>query len=30
MVQGISRDGDPQDPIHNQIARITKTFSDGK
>jgi hypothetical protein len=29
-LQGTSRDGDPQDHIHNQIARITKTFSDGK
>jgi TrwC relaxase/AAA domain len=29
-LQGTSRDGDPQDHIHNQIARITYTFSDGK
>ena len=29
-LQGTSRDGDPQDHIHNQIARITHTFSDGK
>jgi len=29
-LQGTSRDGDPQDHIHNQIARITQTFSDGK
>jgi hypothetical protein len=29
-LQGTSRDGDPQDHIHNQIARITCTFSDGK
>ena len=29
-LQGTSRDGDPQDHIHNQIARITKTFGDGK
>ena len=29
-LQGTSRDGDPQDHIHNQIARITKTMSDGK
>src|SRR5262249_40322596 len=29
-LQGTSRDGDPQDHIHHQIARITKTFSDGK
>jgi len=28
--QGTSRDGDPQDHIHNQIARITRTTSDGK
>jgi AAA domain/TrwC relaxase len=28
-LQGTSRDGDPQDHIHNQIARITRTFSDG-
>jgi len=29
-LQGASRDGDPQDHIHNQIARITRTVSDGK
>jgi conjugative relaxase-like TrwC/TraI family protein len=29
-VQGTSRDGDPQDHVHNQIARITRTRSDGK
>jgi hypothetical protein len=29
-LQGTSRDGDPQDHIHNQIARMTRTFSDGK
>src|SRR5262249_4996155 len=29
-LQGASRDGDPQDHIHNQIARITHTFSDGR
>jgi conjugative relaxase-like TrwC/TraI family protein len=29
-LQGTSREGDPQDHIHNQIARITRTFSDGK
>ena len=29
-LQGTSRDGDPQDHIHNQVARITRTFSDGK
>ena len=29
-LQGTSRDGDPQDHIHNQIARITRTESDGK
>jgi len=29
-LQGTSRDGDPQDHIHNQIARITRTYSDGK
>ena len=29
-LQGTSRDGDPQDHIHNQIARITCTVSDGK
>jgi hypothetical protein len=29
-LQGTSRDGDPQDHIHNQIARITRTYCDGK
>jgi conjugative relaxase-like TrwC/TraI family protein len=29
-LQGTSRDGDPQDHIHNQIVRITRTISDGK
>ena len=29
-LQGTSRDGDPQDHIHNQIARITRTVSDGR
>ena len=29
-LQGTSRDGDPQDHIHNQIARITRTVRDGK
>ncbi len=29
-LQGTSRDGDPQDHIHNQIARITETYRDGK
>jgi conjugative relaxase-like TrwC/TraI family protein len=29
-LQGTSRDGDPQDHIHNQIVRITRTFRDGK
>jgi conjugative relaxase-like TrwC/TraI family protein len=29
-LQGTSRDGDPQDHVHNQISRITRTFSDGK
>ena len=29
-LQGTSRDGDPQDHIHNQIARITRTSCDGK
>jgi conjugative relaxase-like TrwC/TraI family protein len=29
-LQGTSRDGDPQDHIHNQIARIVLTRSDGK
>ena len=28
-LQGTSRDGDPQDHIHNQIARITRTNRDG-
>jgi TrwC relaxase len=28
-LQGTSRDGDPQDHVHNQIARITRTTSDG-
>ena len=28
--QGTSRDGDPQDHIHNQIARIVRTYRDGK
>jgi AAA domain/TrwC relaxase len=28
-LQGTSRAGDPQDHIHNQIARITRTFRDG-
>jgi hypothetical protein len=28
-LQGTSRDGDPQDHIHNQIARMVKTSSDG-
>jgi hypothetical protein len=28
-LQGTSRDGDPQDHIHNQIARITRTVRDG-
>ena len=28
-LQGTSRDGDPQDHIHNQIARITRTYRDG-
>jgi len=28
-LQGTSRDGDPQDHIHNQIARITHTHRDG-
>jgi hypothetical protein len=29
-LQGTSRDGDPQDHVHNQIARITRTITDGK
>src|SRR5579863_839034 len=29
-LQGTSRDGDPQDHIHNQITRITRTVRDGK
>ena len=29
-LQGTSREGDPQDHIHNQIARIVRTFRDGK
>ena len=29
-LQSTSRDGDPQDHIHNQIARITRTMRDGK
>ena len=29
-LQGTSRDGDPQDHIHNQLARITRILSDGK
>ena len=29
-LQGTSREGDPQDHVHNQIARITRTFRDGK
>jgi AAA domain/TrwC relaxase len=29
-LQGTSRDGDPQDHIHNQIARIVFTARDGK
>src|SRR6266568_6097157 len=29
-LQGTSRDGDPQDHIHNQIAPITRTYRDGK
>jgi TrwC relaxase/AAA domain len=29
-LQGTSRDGDPQDHVHNQIARITRTASDGQ
>ena len=29
-LQGTSRDGDPQDHIHNQVGRITRTVRDGK
>ena len=29
-LQSTSRDGDPQDHVHNQIARITRTYRDGK
>ena len=29
-LQGTSRDGDPQDHIHNQIGRITRTVRDGR
>ena len=29
-LQGTSRDGDPQDHVHNQIARITRTVRDGQ
>ena len=29
-LQGTSREGDPQDHIHNQIARLTRTARDGK
>ena len=29
-LQGTSRDGGPQDHIHNQIARMSRTESDGK
>jgi hypothetical protein len=29
-LQGTSRDGDPQDHIHNQVARITRTVRDGR
>jgi hypothetical protein len=29
-LQGTSRDGAPQDHIHNQIARITRTYRDGE
>ena len=29
-LQGTSRDGDPQDHVHNQIARLVKTVRDGK
>ena len=29
-LQGTSREGDPQDHVHNQVARVTRTFRDGK
>ncbi len=29
-LQGTSRDGDPQDHVHNQVARLVKTVRDGK
>jgi hypothetical protein len=29
-LEGASRDGDPQDHVHNQVARITRTVRDGK
>jgi TrwC relaxase len=29
-LQGTSREGDPQDHVHNQIARVTRTFRDGE
>ena len=29
-LQGTSRDGDPQDHIHNQVARMGRTDADGK
>ena len=29
-LQGTSRDGDPQDHVHNQVARIVRTDRDGK
>ncbi len=29
-LQGTSREGDPQDHIHNQVARIVRTYRDGK
>jgi hypothetical protein len=29
-LQGTSRDGDPQDHVHNQIARLVNTVRDGK
>ena len=29
-LQGTSRDGDPQDHIHNQVARMSRTDADGK
>lgn len=28
-LQGTSRDGDPQDHVHNQVARMTRTDEDG-